>query len=274
MDDYQAQFQQTVSSIIANYSGDVDPSKTSDLMAHNHEILQKLKFQYLEQESKINFLKIILAERPEYVNLDDLVRLKDENSSSKKELDRLKTLADEKIASLQNVTESLESQSKRLSEQSKHTTALLDKCATLTSQVKELTTEPNDFNLSKDDLLIQKLRYLDQDDPETSRDLSVVNSITDLGAIVDERRSILAALTDDIKRIHQLNALTRNTEHENVVKINQLEECHRELMVNCARLEQIRKDVLKNPESQSKMVLMENMGHYYTEMIKLLNYLT
>lgn len=274
MEEYQTRFHKTVSSIIANYAGDADPSRTGDLIAYNDAILQKLKFQYLEQESKINFLKIILAERPEYVNLDDLVRLKEENTVSKKELDRLKSLADEKIANLENVTKSLQPQSDRLSEQSKHTAALLEKCASLTSQIEELTREPNDFDLTKDDLLIQKLRFLEQDDPETSRDLSVVNSVSDLGTVVTERRTILAALNDDIERIRQSKTDSINSEQQNTVEIKDLEKCHRELMENCAHLEKIREDMSKYPEAQSKMIVMDNMGHYYSGMIKLLDFLT
>lgn len=72
-----------------------DPNAIKDELAHLKEFFSKLKFQYLEQETRDKFLRLLLIDNDATVDQDDVDELVVSNAESKK---KLKSLKDQMLA--------------------------------------------------------------------------------------------------------------------------------------------------------------------------------
>lgn len=81
-----------------------DPNSINEEINYLRENFSKLKFQYLEQETKEKFLRSLLESSPPYVGQDDINKLEANNQETKRALKSLKDAVTHKSIEIEDIT--------------------------------------------------------------------------------------------------------------------------------------------------------------------------
>lgn len=154
----------------------------------------KLKFKYVEQQTKENFLKNILSNQPPLITPEDNLKLEDSNKKDKELLKQAKERANNKTKELEQLVELVASQYDHHTQELSTTTALLDDIQQMQLELAKLrATHPPEQRLTPavaqeilDDQIVEMQNLSDVKEQQALERTEVTEQIKNLTAL-DER---------------------------------------------------------------------------------------
>lgn len=123
-----------------------DPTAIKDDIAHYKELHTKLKFQYLEQEARDKFLRLLFVDSGSQISQAHIDELAQENLSSKAQLDSVEAQAGELRTANELLAEKTISLRRILESQNELASQLLDEVQALQREIDQLLQDPENDN--------------------------------------------------------------------------------------------------------------------------------
>lgn len=190
-----------------------DPTTVKEELAHLKEFSSKLKFQYLEQETRDKFLRLMLMEKDQNISQKDIEELVEQNAKEKKALKQLKTEMYSLIKTSEAQAEENISLNRSFEARNLDISNTLLEIDTLKEELETLLNDPENenhktlFNLKKiidtEDIGLNEAisiatNALDQDVLTLSKlDHSVEKAQADL----QDKSQLLVTLEDNLKKL-------------------------------------------------------------------------
>lgn len=250
-----------------------DPRNIDEIILAKKELNSKLKFQYLEQETKEKFMRLIIENKPIYIDQKDSNEIAEENVKLKSGLKAVKQENDSLILELIQMSEQISGQVDAMSTLERENLDLNNKISQLTSQIDQVTREIDlkeaEFNVDPSDEIILKL-----DSVEVEDKIRIANSVNDLKNLIDIKSQEAVSLQDQIAHTNSELLRVELEISQNGSKIIGLENNKRELVVKLQKSIELRDSQLSDNEVSSDLVKLEKLGKDLSKLISIWRNLT
>lgn len=214
-------YQSAIANSVLNLS---NPKSIKDELVYLKEFLSKLKFQYLEQETRDKFLRLLLIGEEEHVTQDQVDALTENNLALKLQLKQLKSELHQLVDESTNTAEEVIFLNKEFAAQEAELNADIEAVKKLQSDLDAVLDAPENenykilFNLNKmidsDDLSLDEAIQIAQNayDKDVTALALLEDDETKAGAAFEARKELLSELLERLLNLKVLVEKSRQTD--------------------------------------------------------------
>ncbi|ODV97979.1 hypothetical protein PACTADRAFT_78397 [Pachysolen tannophilus NRRL Y-2460] len=264
-----------------------NPRLVDELIKSKKELYSKLKFQYLEQETKEKFLRLLIDNKPAYVEENDLKMIQDENFKLKQDLKAKKLVNENLLGELILTGNDLTSKMGQAEELQKGNDVLLEELKEMDANIEKMLDDSvvmrqeKIFNLNSNDILFEKIKefddYLENREQFKNDDSRLVsNSIKILSNILNNRKKLAKELESEINLKNntiltskdKIDNLSTNLNNLNAKKIKMSENLNKTIelrnnFINNSNLD----SSIENINNYNEFLKYEKLGNNFAELI-------
>lgn len=190
--------------ISSSNSGLRNPSKIKEEITHLKHFSSKLKFQYLEQETRDKFLRLLLIDEKS-ISEEDIDNIVGENGQLKESLKQLKREIEALTEQAENVAEEVIRLNEKLAKEKEEAQKGLDEAAQLQKELDLLMEESENEHYKT---LFHFKKLIDSDDIGLSEAISIANSA------VESDEAALKEVRDKLEKAKKELAEKKSQEEE------------------------------------------------------------
>lgn len=158
-----------------------EPTSIKDELGHLKEFSSKLKFQYLEQETRDKFLRLMLIEREQNITQAEVDALVEQNRRQKQSLKDIKTEMYSLIKSSEAVAEEVISLNRSFEARYGDVTSTLEDISNMQKELDNLLNEPENENHKA---LFNLKKIIDTEDIGLNEAINIATNALDQEALV------------------------------------------------------------------------------------------
>ncbi|KAF3991858.1 hypothetical protein FT663_02010 [Candidozyma haemuli var. vulneris] len=192
-----------------------NPGKIKEELTHLKQFLSKLKFQYLEQETRDKFLRSLLIDEKS-ISKEDVDKIVGENQQLKQSLKSLKREIEASTEQAENMAEEVVDLNKQLEKRKTEANESLAEVNELQKELDSLMSEGENENYKT---LFNFKKLIDSDDIGLSEAISIANSAVEndeatLKEIVAKLETAQAEASDKRAQLERLEQQTKELESQ------------------------------------------------------------